>query len=32
MYQTDPENWNMRINWDVQLPALHEFLWGTGER
>ncbi len=32
MYQTDPENWNMRINWDLQLPALHEFLWGTGER
>ncbi|NLN45279.1 MAG: hypothetical protein GX153_01765 [Clostridiaceae bacterium] len=31
-YQTDPENWNMRIDWDVQLPALHAFLWGTGER
>ncbi len=32
MYQTDPENWNMVLDWDQQLPALHEFLWGTGER
>ena len=32
MYQTNPENFNMVLNWDLQLPALHEFLWGTLER
>ncbi|HEY5466449.1 MAG TPA: LCP family protein [Clostridia bacterium] len=27
MYTTNPENWNMVLNWDKQLAALHAFLW-----
>ncbi len=29
MYQTDPGNWNMRLDWAQQLPALHTFIWGA---
>lgn len=32
MYQTDPENWNMRLDWARQLPALHAFIWGETGR
>lgn len=32
MYQTNPENWNMQLDWERQIPELHAFIWGTAER
>lgn len=29
MYETDEDTWNMIIDRDQQIPALHDFIWGV---
>jgi polyisoprenyl-teichoic acid--peptidoglycan teichoic acid transferase len=28
MYKVNPDPWMMIVNWDKQVPALHDFIWG----
>ncbi|MHB8963045.1 MAG: LCP family protein [Saccharofermentanales bacterium] len=32
MYTTNMTNYQMRVDLDRQIPALHEFIWGDGEK
>ncbi|HHX37013.1 MAG TPA: LCP family protein, partial [Clostridiaceae bacterium] len=29
MYTTDSSNWNIMLNWEAQVPALHDFIYNA---